>query len=390
MLIGMDVHKHSVFVTEMEEEGNVKDQYEMSNDDESWESFLSRYSVYGNEIALEISTTGKFIARKLRNMGFSVHIADPVKLDLIFNTTKKNDREDSYKLAKLLRLGELPEVHLPSKESDDLRSITRYRKSIGEEITMLKNRIHALLSSYGISIEATDIFGKKGTAEIDKVSKILSESDRFILSSILDRIASLFHQERSVEDQISRMVLNNRNVARIMTIPGINVYSAAVVISEIDDISRFATKEKLASYAGLVPRQDQSGNRDIKGHITKHGPSMLRFILVNAAHIVIKYSKRLRSKYLSLVRRLGKNRSIVAIARILLEMIYTMLKNGEDFVDEIDSLTERKMISMQIRAKNPSPVRKLEELMKSIKKNKDTMKFVNEKMIRGAPKKLFS
>ena len=116
---------------------------------------------------MEVSTTGKYVARKLRDLGFSVHLADPVKLSLIFNTVKKNDKEDSYKLAKLLRLGELPEVHLPSRESEDLRSITRYRKSIGEEITMLKNRIHALLSSYGIAIEATDIFGKKGIAEIE-------------------------------------------------------------------------------------------------------------------------------------------------------------------------------------------------------------------------------
>ena len=66
---------------------------------------------------------------------------------------------------------------------------------------------------------------------------------------------------------------------------------------------------------------------------------MHRFIMVNAAHIVVKYSDRMRRKYLSLVRRLGKNRAIVAIARILLETIYTMLKKGEHFVDQIDTLT---------------------------------------------------
>ncbi len=60
-----------------------------------------------------------------------------------------------------------------------------------------------------------------------------------------------------------------------MTIPGINVYSASAILAEIDDISRFSTKEHLASYAGLVPRQDQSGDRDIRGHISKHGPSIL-------------------------------------------------------------------------------------------------------------------
>ena len=99
-------------------------------------AFKSRYLDLKPEIALEVSTSGKYIARKLRDMGFSVHLADPSKLSLIFMTAKKNNKEDSYKLAKLLRLQELPEVHLPSRFSDALRSIVRYRKSIGEEMNI--------------------------------------------------------------------------------------------------------------------------------------------------------------------------------------------------------------------------------------------------------------
>ncbi|MEM4090732.1 MAG: transposase, partial [Thermoplasmatales archaeon] len=93
-----------------------------------------------------MSTAGNYVARLLRDMGFSVHTPYPLKIGLVFNTSKKNDREDSYKLAKLLRLNELPEVHLPSRESDSLRSLVRYRKSIGEEITVIKNRVHALIA----------------------------------------------------------------------------------------------------------------------------------------------------------------------------------------------------------------------------------------------------
>ncbi|MEM3845123.1 MAG: hypothetical protein QXU98_05420 [Candidatus Parvarchaeota archaeon] len=60
-----------------------------------------------------------------------MHIADPARKALIFNSSKKNDREDSYKLAKSLRLGELPDVQLPSKYLDDLRYLVGYRKSLG-------------------------------------------------------------------------------------------------------------------------------------------------------------------------------------------------------------------------------------------------------------------
>ena len=304
------------------------------------------------EIALEQSTSGKYVARLLRSRGFSVHLADPVKLALIYNSPKKSDKEDSYKLAKLLRLAELPEVHLPSEYSDDLRSLVRYRKSLGEEVTMIKNRIHALLTMHGISIDATDIFGRRGMREIEESFPKLKENERIVMEDMLNRLVGLFDREKEMENRIAQAVNDDGRVKLLLTIPGINVYSAAVIISEIDDISRFSSKEKFASYAGLVPRQDQSGERDIRGHISKRGPSMLRFVLVTASHTAIKKSKKLRAKYLSIVRRVGKNRTIVAIARMLAELIFTMLKNNTEFIDKIDSLTERKIKSMSQRAMN--------------------------------------
>jgi len=216
-----------------------------------------------------------------------VHLADPEKIALVFHSPKKNDREDSYKLAKLLRLGELPEVHLPSEYSDEVKSLVRYRKSLGEEVTAVKNKIHAILSLHGITVDATDIFGRKGMREIEESLPEMNENEKIIMDDMLKRIADLLNREREIENRIALAVKDDKRVNILMTIPGINVYSAAVIISEIDDISRFQTKEKFASYAGLVPRQDQSGNRDIRGHITKRGPSMLRFILVNASHISV-------------------------------------------------------------------------------------------------------
>ena len=219
------------------------------------------------EISLEVSTSGKYAARKLRDMGFSIHLADPSKLSLIFNTGKKN-RRDRYKLAKLLRLGELPEVHLPSRYSDDLRSLIRYRRSLGEITTVRKNRVHAILTSAGISIDATDIFGRKGMKCILRSEDNLPMAQRFVLGDLLDQITYMMRKESMVEDEISRSAVTDRNVNLLMTIPGIGIYSSAAIMAEIDDISRFSSKEKLASYAP-VTGQNQSGSTDIRGHITK-------------------------------------------------------------------------------------------------------------------------
>lgn len=94
---------------------------------------------------------------------------------------------------------------------------------------------------------------------------------------------------------------------------------------------------------------------------------MLRFILVNDAHLVIKNSEKMRKKYLSIVRRLTKNHAIVAIARILLEAIYVMLSRGTKFVDGIESLTEKKMNAMSARAGNATRTVDLENAIKSIR-----------------------
>ena len=315
----------------------------------------------------------------LRDKGFSVHMADPIRLALIFKTTKKNDREDSYKLAKLLRIGELPEVHIPSMESDDLKTLVRYRKSLGEECTAVKNGIHAMLAMHGIAISETDIFGKRGLRKIEEAASKLTVAENTVMSDLLASVLELNRRKEMVEDEIAKAAGNNRGVKILMTIPGINVYSAAAIMSEIDDISRFSSKEKLASYAGPVPRQSRSGSRDQRGHISKQGPSMLMFILVNAAHMVIRYSRRMRIRYLSPVRRLGNSRAVVAIARNLAETIWTMLSRGIAFLDEIDSLTERKIESMRARSLHPSRETNV----------RDTIKLIKNQRMRAMSDKLF-
>ncbi|EQB71980.1 MAG: transposase, ISliN1 [Ferroplasma sp. Type II] len=336
----------------MKEDGSVCEQYDIENSEGNWINFRDPYLSMENQVGLEISTSGKYVARTLVDMGFSVHVMNPSKFPQIFQSVKKNDREDSFKIADLLRMGEIQkkgEIYIPSPEINEMRSLTRYRRSISVEMTMLKNKTHAILSGHGTVIESTDIFGTSGMRKIIAESTKLPYSERIVLSDIISRVSSLKASALKVEDEMARMTENNEDIRNLLSIPGINIYSAVTILSEIGN------KEHLASYAGLVPRQFQSGNRDVKGHITKQGPSMLRYILVLAAHSLIKYSKKMRKKYLSIVHRLGKNRSIVTIARLLIEIIFTMLMRHEKYEDENDALTERKIRSMSMRARKERP-----------------------------------
>ena len=268
MYIGLDVHIHSVYITEMKEDGSVCGQYDIKNSERNWINFRDPYLSMENQVGLEISTSGKYVARTLVDMGFSVHVMNPSKFPQIFQSVKKNDREDSFKIADLLRMGEIQkkgEIYIPSEEINEMRSLTRYRRSISVEMTMLKNKTHEILTGNGTAIESTDIFGTSGMRKIIAESTKLPYSERIVLSDIVSRVSSLTISASKVEDEMARMTENNEDIKNLLSIPGINIYSAVAILSEIGDIKRFGNKEHLASYAGLVPRQFQSGNRDIKG-----------------------------------------------------------------------------------------------------------------------------
>ena len=159
MAIGLDVHKRSVYATVMEDNGNIIVQRNMENNIEIVNGFLSDYR--DHDIVIESSTSGKYLSKGLSMLGYKVHLINPAKVPEIYNNYKKTDREDSFQLADVFRKGGMKEIYVPSGEIENIRSLVRYRHSLGEEITLKKNKIHALLTSYGILIKATDPFGKK-------------------------------------------------------------------------------------------------------------------------------------------------------------------------------------------------------------------------------------
>ena len=107
--------------------------------------------------------------------------------------------KDSFQLADVFRKGGMKEIYIPSGEIENIRSLVRYRHSLGEEITLKKNKVHALLTSYGIIIKATDSFGKKGLREIENNYSNLSYSDKIVLRSLLNDISLIKEREREIE-----------------------------------------------------------------------------------------------------------------------------------------------------------------------------------------------
>ena len=140
-------------------------------------------------------------------------------------------------------------------------------------------------------------------------------------------------------------------VMTLMTIPGVEYYTALGIYSETGDISRFPDTDHLSSYTELVPMVDQSGSPAVHGHINKSGPSVLRFFVVNAIYTLIKLSLTFKRMYKEFKKKMGKNRAMTAMARKLEVVIYNMLARNQPFVEKHKSKTlkERKLKSLESR-----------------------------------------
>ena len=271
----------------------------------------------------------------------------------LWKSKKKTDKNDARILARLLRTGDLPESYLPTKEIDDMKTMIRYRRSLSEDITAIKNRIHAVLTRNGISISSSDIFGKRSLQVILDSSRNMSSADKIVLADLISQYNDINAGVRRIQNQLASMGKGIEGIRILITVPGIDYYAALGVYSEIGDITRFPDAEHLSSYTGIVPRVDQSGNKAIYGHITKSGPSVLRFFLVNSVHSLIKLSPTFKKKYRKLKKRIGKNMDIIATARKLAVVIFKMLSKNQHFVDDymFQTLYERKLKNMESRAK---------------------------------------
>jgi transposase len=99
----------------------------------------------------------------------------------------------------------------------------------------------------------------------------------------------------------------------------------------IGEAERFQCGKQVASYLGLVPLEDSSGNRRRLGHITKQGSSILRFLLVEAAQVTVRSLPEWRSRYFHLMMRRGRKIAKVAMARRLAVSLYWMMRQGWDY-----------------------------------------------------------
>jgi len=177
-------------------------------------------------------------------------------------------------LAYLLRGDPAAESYVPTRKNREYRTFLRHRASLIKMRVEVTNRIHTLLDKYDLSHEYTDLFGKEGLEWLCNLN--LPATDDQILKSNLQILETLNEQIRSADIQIAKDAVHEEQAKLLMTMPGVDYYAAMILPSEIGDVNRFASPEKLVSWVGLAPQVHQSGETQWTGHITKKGSKRAR------------------------------------------------------------------------------------------------------------------
>jgi transposase len=256
---------------------------------------------------------------------------------------RKTDRDDARKLARLARLGELPQppVHMPTPERRQWRRLVLHRRSVVSRRTQSRNTIRSIYSQQGLPLaRGNKQWTKAGVAQLRADARALDEECAVLdlwrgrLHAELALIEAVDQQLKVIDARLDQLAGADPRVALLRTLKGVGPRLAEAAVLHIgDDPRRFKSGDQLASYAGLVPKQLESGSMSRFGHITRRGPALLRSLLVESAWVVWRHNAWAQALVEKVSRgsRARRKLGIVALARKLLIVLWGMLKTNKPF-----------------------------------------------------------
>lgn len=248
----------------------------------------------------------------------------------------RNDQVDARKLARSLRNQELIPLYIPVRSALEDRSLVRIRTQMVKKRTRCKNQIKAFLSFYGFTIPDQLMKSHWSRCFINWLESLEFQQDsgKYALDTLLEELKYLRESIVHVTKQVRALAKQEpyrTQVEFLVSIPGISTLSAMILLTEMVDINRFKSLDQLASYVGLVPGEDSSGEQERTTGISHRRNAYLRGVLIECSWVAVREDPALLMAFGKLTKRMPKNRAIVRIARKLLNRIRYVLKHQEPY-----------------------------------------------------------
>lgn len=293
------------------------------------------------EVVVEVCPLAAMVHDVAQEQGRRVIVADTTQDSWSWRHVKrKTDRDDALKLLRLALVKQLNPVHIPGPRMREWRALLTAREAVVTDQTRCKIRIRALLLRVGQELRR----GKGGWSgealeELRRLARPLKECPptelwRGLLALELERLSLLLQQLDALDQKLAEWGASDLRLQRVMSIPGVGVVTAAVIVATLDEARRFRSRRQVASYAGLTPRRFQSGQMDRQGRISKRGNPLLRRVLNQAAWQMVRHESQQREFYLRISdggRKGQRKRAIVAVMHKLLVTAWALLRDDRSW-----------------------------------------------------------
>jgi transposase len=340
--IAFDSHKHYTLARVEKQNGLMERECRIPHDRQSMRTFLNACEPE-SPVAIETVGNWYWIVDEIEHAGLMPRLVHARKAKLMMGLVNKTDSLDAEGLNLLQRTGALPTVWIPPGSLRDKRELPRTRMLLVKQRTQLKNRIHATLAKYAVSmVGVSDIFGRKGMAEVAKKLDLLPPETRFVTQRMIKQVQQLNSAIDKIEKEIVVVFKETHEIKLLQTMYGVGRILSVVIALEVGDVARFARADKLAAYSGTVPRIHASGGHTRYGQLRSDVNHYLKWALVEAANTICMHRghhphRHVSRLYERVMRRKGHQKAIGAVARHLAEAVYWILTKQEPYREPICS-----------------------------------------------------
>jgi transposase len=279
-------------------------------------------------VGMEASGHARWFERLMAELNFELWIGDATEIARKRERKQKTDRQDAQHILQLLMENRFPKIWVPSGENRDLRQLLWHRHRMVQARTRIMNQLQAVAINEGLRSKKR-LWRESGREQLEafRLAPWASRRREDLLKLLDGLNPTIAELTQAIQQEVEKCPA----AQRLRTHPGVGPLTALAFVLIIGKADRFQCGKQVASYLGLVPLEDSSGNRRRLGHITKQGNSLLRFLLVEAAQVTARSLPEWRSHYIHLTMRRGRKIAKVAMARKLAVRLYWMMRKEWDF-----------------------------------------------------------
>ena len=274
-------------------------------------------------IGMEATGNSQWFIERVQDLGHEIWIGDAAQIRASYVRKQKTDKRDAAHILKLLVEGRFPRLWAPDREQRDLRQLVLHRHKLVMIRARVKNELQHLSLNKGMQ-RKRKLWSQAGLQLLRELPLKPWASCR--PEDLLGLLSMLHRQIEKLDGAVAQAAEDNPQAKLLMTQPGVGPNTALAFVLTIGDVRRFPRGKQVASYLGLIPREESSGGRQKLGAITKQGNRMLRSLLVEAAQVAVRCDAGLRKQYLHRCHQKPKAVAKVAIARKLAVRLYWMLR----------------------------------------------------------------